>query len=239
MSALEEASTVSRALDACGRKLEGSAAAAQYYRRRRRVFCAALRDAVREGRLSANPLDAVTGRDWRPPEVHQAVDLRRVANPAHMRVLLKAIGSIGLSQGPRLVALYGCTYYGMLRPSEAVSLLADNCFLPERGWGRLVSHEVRSAAPTGGGIYRPSTLWQVLQKARVKAFTVAQVASPLARKPYDFRHAGASWRLNAGTPRPQVAEWAGHTVEVLYRIYAHCLEGDDERWNKRMEDALG
>ena len=51
-----------------------------------------------------------------------------------------------------------------------------------------------------GGIYLPSTLWQVLQKARAKAFTAAQAASPLARKPYDFRHAGVSWRLNAGTP---------------------------------------
>ena len=54
------------------------------------------------------------------------------------------------------------------------------------------------------------------------------VASPLARKPYDFRHAGVSWRLNAGAPGPQVAEWAGHSVEVLYRIYAHCIDGDDE-----------
>lgn len=57
------------------------------------------------------------------------------------------------------------------------------------------------------------------------AFNPAQVASPLVRRPYDFRHAGISWRLNAGTPGPQVAEWAGHSVEVLYRIYAHCLEG--------------
>ncbi len=28
-------------------------------------------------------------------------------------------------------------------------------------------------------------------------------------------------------------------VEVLYRIYAHCLEGEDERWHQRMEQALG
>jgi len=38
VSALQEASTVSRALDACGRKLDGSAAAPEYYRRRRRTF---------------------------------------------------------------------------------------------------------------------------------------------------------------------------------------------------------
>jgi hypothetical protein len=51
-----------------------------------------------------------------------------------------------------------------------------------------------------GSIYLLSTLWQVLQKARVVAFTEAQAASPLARKPYAFRHAGVSWRLSAGTP---------------------------------------
>jgi hypothetical protein len=55
----------------------------------------------------------------------------------------------------------------------------------------------------------------------------------------DFRHAGISWRLNAGVPGPQVAEWAGHTVEVLYRTYAHCIDGADERWHKQMEDFLG
>jgi len=89
------------------------------------------------------------------------------------------------------------------------------------------------------GIYQPSTLWQVLWKARPAAFTPAQFNSPLASRPYDFRHAGVSWRLTAGAPGPQVAEWAGHSVEVLYRIYAHCIDGDDERWHKRMEDLLG
>ena len=183
-------------------------------------------------------------------------------------------------------------YYGGLRPSEAASLLRDECKLPAEGWGLLEFSEIRSAAgrawtddgdthetrgPKGGprnairrvpippvlvqmlrahidqfgtaddgrlfrtyrgGIFLPSTLWQVLQKARNKAFTPAQVASPLARRPYDFRHAGISWRLNAGAPATLVAEWAGHTVEVLYRIYAHCLDGDDERWFARMEQAL-
>ena len=57
VSALEESSVVGRALDACARKLDGSAASAQYYRRRRRVLYAALKYAVREKRLSANSLD--------------------------------------------------------------------------------------------------------------------------------------------------------------------------------------
>lgn len=222
-----------------------------------------------------------------------AIDRRRVASPAQMRQLLDAIRSIGKSQGSRLVALYGCMYYGMLRPSEAVSLRLDECELPSAGWGCLEFREVRSAAgrewtddgqvhelrkPKGGpknsvrrvpippelvgllrehvrsygtapdgrlfwtyrgGIYQPSTLWQVLRKARTLAFSAAVVASPLARRPYDFRHAGVSWRINAGAPGPQVAEWAGHSVEVLYRIYAHCIDGDDERWHGQMEDFLG
>jgi len=293
VAALSDASLVGKALDACGRKLDGSAAAPEYYRRRRRTFYAALKYAVRERHLSANPLDGTEDPEWKAPEVSDMVDRRRVPNPAQMRTLLDAIRATGKTQGPRLVALYGCMYYGMLRPSEAVSLLLDECDLPEKGWGRLEFSEVRSAAgrewtddgevhdirsPKGGprnavrrvpippvlvqllrdhvaefgtgpdgrlfrtyrgGIYLPSTLWQVLQKARTRALTDAQAASPLARKPYDFRHAGISWRLNAGTPAPLVAEWAGHTVEVLYRIYAHCLDGDDERWFARMEQALG
>jgi hypothetical protein len=58
------------------------------------------------------------------------------------------------------------------------------------------------------------------------------------RGPSDWRHASVSWRLSAGTPAPLVAEWAAHTVEVLLRIYAHCI-GDDEQWFGPMENALG
>jgi hypothetical protein len=77
-----------------------------------------------------------------------------------------------------------------------------------------------------------------IDKARPKAFTAAQVKSQLARKPYDFRHAGISLRLNAGTPATQVAEWAGHSVEVLERVYAHCLDGHDERWFEKIDATL-
>jgi integrase len=90
-----------------------------------------------------------------------------------------------------------------------------------------------------GGIYLPSILWRVMQEARRRVLTPAQLASPLARKPYDCRHAGVSWRLNAGVPAPLVAEWAGHTAEVLLRIYAQCLDGDDDKWFSVMEDSLG
>ena len=130
-------------------KLDGSAAAPEYYRRRRRTFYAALKYAVREKRLSANPLDGADDPDWKAPEVSGAVDRRRVANPAQMDKLISAIAATGRTQGPRLKALYGCMYYGMLRPSEAASLMLDECKLPEQGWGLLEFSEVRSAAGRG------------------------------------------------------------------------------------------
>jgi hypothetical protein len=42
----------------------------------------------------------------------------------------------------------------------------------------------------------------VLQEARCRVFTPAGLASPLARKPYDCRHADVPWRLNAEVPAP-------------------------------------
>ena len=59
------------------------------------------------------------------------------------------------------------------------------------------------------------------------------------RRPYDLRHGGVSLRLNAGVPATQVAEWAGHSVEVLLTIYAKCIEGRDRVWFERIDQALG
>lgn len=112
-------------------------------RRRRRIFYAALKYAVRERQLSANPLDGADDPEWKAPEVSDAVDRRRVASPAQMEKLIAAVGTVGRTQGPRLKALFGCIYYGMLRPSEAASLLLDECTLPE---GMLEFSEISSAA---------------------------------------------------------------------------------------------
>ncbi|TDC51545.1 hypothetical protein E1281_20385 [Actinomadura sp. KC345] len=39
-------------------------------------------------------------------------------------------------------------------------------------------------------------------------------------------------------PATQVAEWSGHSVEVLLRVYAKCIEGQDEAAKRRNEQAL-
>ncbi|MER7280317.1 hypothetical protein ABT369_38350 [Dactylosporangium sp. NPDC000244] len=43
----------------------------------------------------------------------------------------------------------------------------------------------------------------------------------------------------AGVPATQVAEWAGHSVAVLLRVYAKCIVGQDAVARRRIEDAMG
>lgn len=90
-----------------------------------------------------------------------------------------------------------------------------------------------------GGELPNITYRRAWRKARKDAFTADQLASPLAERPYDLRHACVSTWLNAGVPAPQVAEWAGHSVEVLLRIYAKCIAGQDQAVKHRIAAALG
>ena len=91
----------------------------------------------------------------------------------------------------------------------------------------------------GGNPIQPSTWWRVWQKVRAQALTPGQLATPLMRRPYDLRHSGVTWRLNSGVPPAEVAAWAGHSVEVLMRVYAKCMTGMEDVWITRMNDALG
>ena len=75
-------------------------------------------------------------------------------------------------------------------------------------------------------------------KARQAVLSPAEQASPLARRPYDLRHACLSTWLNGGVYPTQVAEWAGHGVDVLLRIYAKCVVGQDELAKRRISEAL-
>jgi integrase len=63
---------------------------------------------------------------------------------------------------------------------------------------------------------------------------VEQVHSPLARRPYDLRHAAASLWLNNGVPATEVARRLGHDVAVLLTIYANCIDGQEGEINDRI-----
>jgi integrase len=83
------------------------------------------------------------------------------------------------------------------------------------------------------------TYLRAWRAARGAAFTPEAQATPLARTPYDLRHACVSTWLNGGVPAPQVAVWAGHSVEVLLKIYAKCLDGHEGLAKRHVEAALG
>lgn len=94
--------------------------------------------------------------------------------------------------------------------------------------------------PTYGN--KPVSSWScgyAWRQARLQALTRAQQQSPLAARPYDLRHAAVSLWLNAGVPATQVAEWAGHSVHVLLKVYAKCIEGQDDVARRRIGEALG
>jgi hypothetical protein len=48
----------------------------------------------------------------------------------------------------------------------------------------------------------------------------------------------STW-LNGGMPATDVAAWAGHSVEVLPKIYAKCLDGGVEQLRQKVQTALG
>jgi len=117
-------------------------------------------------------------------------------------------------------------------PPELVTLLRTHLdrFGTDRE-GRLFRSEQ-------GNPIQPSTWWQVWKKVRALSLTPAQRATPLLQRPYDLRHSGVTWRLNSGVPPTDVAAWAGHSVEVLMRVYAKCMTGLEDVWIGRMDEAL-
>ncbi|MER5322518.1 tyrosine-type recombinase/integrase [Streptosporangium roseum] len=117
-------------------------------------------------------------------------------------------------------------------PPELVKILRQH--IDEYGTGE----DGRLFRSERGGVIASTAYTEVWQEARKLAFTPAQVASPLARRPYDLRHAAVSLWLNAGVSAPDVAERAGHSVDVLLRVYAKCLDGHKDVANKRINDAL-
>jgi integrase len=88
---------------------------------------------------------------------------------------------------------------------------------------------------TGGMIYDTTHTWAA---ARTLALAPEQVASPLAGRPYDLRHAAVSLWLNGGVAATEVANRAGHSVEVLLRVYAKRIDGGEEAANRRIDEAL-
>jgi integrase len=117
-------------------------------------------------------------------------------------------------------------------PPELVVILRDH--IEEFG----TAPDGRLFRTTRDGVISIGTYCDVWRAARTLALKPEQIVSPLAGRPYDLRHAAVSLWLNAGVAAPEVAERAGHGVDVLLRVYAKCIDGGEKTSNKRIDDVL-
>lgn len=303
---LADADVTRRALNAVATKMDGKPAAANTVARKHSVLYNALKYAVHEKQLlDANPIDRI---DWKVPEKAEEIDRSVVANPRQAQGLLAAVTYVGRfnGRGRRLRAMYGCMYYGGLRPSEAAGLRREDCDLPDicpcdgeckckrpqEAWGTLLlaetrprpgklytdtgkTHQVKGLkrramgekrpvpippilvrmllehlaefgtaddgrlfyTATGGDI-SPSAVWRIWRDARMLALSPVQQITPLAGRPYDLRHAYATLLLNSGVPVQEVARRMGNSPDVIWKVYAGSLDGDEERLNRLINEAL-
>jgi len=242
-------------LDALATRLDGKSAAATVYRWKRAVLFNMLSYAVERELLPDNPMTKVKRS---APKMTGEVDPRVVANPAQVRQLLTAVTYVGRrnqDRGAHLTAFFAVGYKRWTDSGE----VHDRRGLKHRGKkevrlvqippvlvGMLREHldrfgtgpDGRLFRGPGGGVVSSSTYSRVWDEARGYALTPSQVASPLARRPYDLRHAAVSLWLNRGVPAPEVAQRAGHSVDVLLKVYAKCVEGDRVKINNVVEDAF-
>lgn len=98
--------------------------------------------------------------------------------------------------------------------------------------GRLF-YGVRNCGRIGSTVY--GRTWAA---ARTAVFLPEVATSPLAKRPYDLRHAAVSTWLKAGVEVTRVADWAGHSVAVLLRVYAKFIDGGEQTARTRVQAAL-
>ncbi|MGO1050518.1 tyrosine-type recombinase/integrase [Crossiella sp. CA198] len=99
--------------------------------------------------------------------------------------------------------------------------------------GRLFRGK-KSSGPVNASVY--TKIWK---RARSIALPPAQYKSMLAKDPYDLRHAAVSTQLAAGVPVADVANRAGHSIEVLMQVYWKMLDGQQSSSNDKISDFYG
>lgn len=76
-----------------------------------------------------------------------------------------------------------------------------------------------------GGAVTENWYSSVWKNSRLAALTADEALTPLGVRPYQLRHAAVSTWLAAGVDSTLVANWAGHSVQVLHRVYAQVVAG--------------
>ena len=91
---------------------------------------------------------------------------------------------------------------------------------------------------TRGGILSESVYGRAWHTARHAALGPDLAATPLARRPYDLRHAALSLWLNATRQPAEIAARAGNSTRVLHNVYLHCINNQDDLVSQQIEHAL-
>jgi integrase len=117
-------------------------------------------------------------------------------------------------------------------PHDLVRLLTSHL----RAYGTTA--DGRLFRGTRGGILSESTYGPAWHAARTTALGPALAATPLARRPYDLRHAALSLWLAAGVTPEETAARAGKSLTVLHAVYAHAFPGQEQAANNRIDRAL-
>ncbi len=169
---------------------------------------------------------------WTAPRISSEVDRRCVVNPRQARALLAAVRpAASCSCGARrsMHAPTGpTTEAAVSRGSSSTGLTVTAASCRYTRSTRSCYSIISRSAP------RPAAACSAaFAAANCRRSPTGAPGSKLARRlsrqpskplpgpaPYDLRHACLSTWLNGGGYPTQDAEWAGHSVDVLLRIYA-------------------
>lgn len=177
-------------------------------------------------------------------------EVKELADPALSRQLLTAATSRldGSRAAPTSVRRNRAVLLNALDYAVELKLLDENPVKGIKWRAPKIAHEVdrrvvvnpaQARARVQGRPLATITYRRAWDRGRDAALTGAEYRSPLARRPYDLRHACLSTWLTGGVAATQVAEWAGHSAEMLLRVYAKYLDGQDEIAKRRIAAALG
>jgi hypothetical protein len=120
-------------------------------------------------------------------------------------------GHVLLAGPAGLLAILWGVAYGFQQDSR-VRHAHDEVMVGGSGLGAVRRRPGRPALPgRTGSLAGHYHLPAGMGPAREVALTDEEYQSPLARRPYDLRHACLSTWLNGGVAPTQVAEWAGHS----------------------------
>jgi hypothetical protein len=221
--------TASELLLGLGKSVTGRTVTTSTWDKRRAVLHRAIEFARASGWIDTNPLTGRRTSIYRRPVGVGSCSPDRAPRSAPPTTPRPAPGTrTGRSSG---AAPRTSVPSRSRRTSWRSSVVTSRSSRPRRTAG-CSSPPRAAAASRGRSVY--SRIWA---DARTIGLSPAQAASPLARRPYDLRHAALSSWLAAGVPPTEVAARAGNSVKVLLTVYAKCLADQQDTYNDRISGA--